>query len=321
MNGTDLRSILAATDLTESSEPVLRAAGALALAAGADLHVVHSFDLHLAMYPELDLDGTFFERQVRETEAVLERQLESVLPEGVRVASRHVAVYAAHRAILARATDVRADLVVLGPHRRRPLGDRFLGTTADRVIRSAGQPCLVVGGELRLPLRRVLVPVDLSEPALGALGVALGWIESFGLRDPELELPTAQLDVVHVVPRLFESQDLPVGRATIGPRLHRDVEAAVESAELGFAVPVREELVWGDEPAEAVVRYAEQAGTSLLVMSTHGHGAVRRALVGSVASAVARDAGCPVLLLPPAGAGLQAGGEPADEAARAGAGA
>lgn len=296
MPSVDIRAVLAATDLTEDSDEVLRAAAALAAAAGASLHVIHAFDLELTAYPELDGAPTFPGRIAR-AEETLAAQLARVLPDGVRAASGTVVVYVAHRAILDRAADVRADVIVLGPHRGRASADRLLGTTADRVIRSAACPCLVVRGPLTLPLRRVVVPLDLSDPARGALATAAGWVEAFGARDPDLALPDVELDVVHVVPRLFAAEDLPVNRATIGPRLHRDVEEVL--AEHAFGVSVREELVWGDGPAEEIVRYARERQARLVVLATHGHGALKRALIGSVASAVARAAPCPVLLVPP----------------------
>jgi nucleotide-binding universal stress UspA family protein len=143
----------------------------------------------------------------------------------------------------------------------------------------------------------VVVPLDLSDPARGALAAAAGWVEAFGARGPDLALPDVELDVVHVVPRLFAAGDLPVNRATIGPRLHRHVEEVL--AEHAFGVAVREELVWGDGPADEIVRYAGERQAQLVVLATHGHGALKRALIGSTASAVARSAPCPVLLVPP----------------------
>jgi nucleotide-binding universal stress UspA family protein len=296
MPSMDIHAVLAATDLTEGSDEVLRAAAALADAAGASLHVVHAFDLDLTAYPELDGTPTFQGRIARAEEA-LAAQLARTVPDGAGAASRQVVVYVAHRAILDRAAEVRADVIVLGPHRGRAHADRLLGTTADRVIRSAACPCLVVRGPLALPLRRVVVPLDLSDPARGALATAAGWVEAFGAGDPDLALPDVELDVVHVVPRLFAAGGLPVNRATIGPRLHRDVEEVL--AEHAFGVTVREELVWGDGPADEIARYARERQAQLVVLATHGHGALKRALIGSAASAVARSAPCPVLLVPP----------------------
>ncbi|HEU0298701.1 MAG TPA: universal stress protein, partial [Longimicrobium sp.] len=136
-----------------------------------------------------------------------------------------------------------------------------------------------------------------------------------GAGDAEIPLPEVQLDVIHVVPRLFESDELPGNQAEIGPRLHRAVEDTL--ADAGPDVCVREKLVWGDERAAAeIVRYAERESVDLAVLGTHGYGALQRALIGSVASAVARTAPCPVLLVPPTRwRGEVAGGVGAGDAA------
>lgn len=46
-------------------------------------------------------------------------------------------------------------------------------------------------------------------------------------------------------------------------------------------------------------RYAEDVGADLVVMATHGRGALRRAWLGSVADALVREVGRPVLLVRP----------------------
>jgi nucleotide-binding universal stress UspA family protein len=290
-----IRSVLAATDLTPASDDVLGSAARLARASGARLHVIHAFDLELSAYPDIDGSAPTFQGRIAEAEERLGRQLERTLPEGMQASSREIVIYVAHRAIVDYAAQVQADVIVLGPHRSPGAG--VLGTTADRVIRTAPCPCLVVRRPLELPLWRVLVPMDLSAPALGALDMALGWVDALGAGTAELPISTVELDVVHVIPRFVQSRALAASHATIGPRLSEQVEKVV--AKHG-GVNVREELLWGDGAAGEIVRYAEQQAAGLIVLGTHGHGALKRALIGGVASAVVRMAPCPVLLVPPA---------------------
>jgi Universal stress protein family len=47
------------------------------------------------------------------------------------------------------------------------------------------------------------------------------------------------------------------------------------------------------------VRYAAEGRADLVILATHGHGALKRALVGATAGTVVRNAPCPVLLVPP----------------------
>ena len=48
-------------------------------------------------------------------------------------------------------------------------------------------------------------------------------------------------------------------------------------------------------PARAINTFAKDAGVDLIVMGTHGRGAITHLLMGSVAERVVRTAPCPVL--------------------------
>lgn len=50
-------------------------------------------------------------------------------------------------------------------------------------------------------------------------------------------------------------------------------------------------------PAVEVVRFAKQEGVHMIVMGTHGHGVIGRALMGSVAQRVVSECDVPVLLV------------------------
>ena len=294
-----IRTILAATDLSDACDEVLRAAAALARRSGAALHVIHAFDFPQMPYFEAPVDPTTFQARIDDSEQAMTEQIVRTVPAGVEVASTRLDVYAASRAIADYAVAIKADVIVLGAHTRRRLEIGLLGTTADRVIRTVDVTVLVVRAPLRTPLRRILVPIDLSERSGAVLDMALGWAAEFGGHDGALPLPTVEMEIVHVVPRVLAPTGLPFDRATVLPGMNREVEAALERAGGASGVQVSEELLFGDRPDHEIVRCAEQGGVDLVVMATHGYGMVKRALIGSTASGVARNASCPVLLVPP----------------------
>jgi nucleotide-binding universal stress UspA family protein len=61
------------------------------------------------------------------------------------------------------------------------------------------------------------------------------------------------------------------------------------------SVPVQYRLITGD-PADAIVRLAEEDDVDLIVLGSHGRTGLTRLLMGSVAEAIVRKAHCPVLV-------------------------
>jgi nucleotide-binding universal stress UspA family protein len=50
------------------------------------------------------------------------------------------------------------------------------------------------------------------------------------------------------------------------------------------------------DAAEEILDLAREIGADLIVVGAHGHGGIRRRLLGSTTEAVVRDAGCPVIV-------------------------
>jgi len=294
------RCILVATDLSGASDHVLRSAAALAAATGARLHVIHAFDFASPEYMGRRMERVTFQHRIAAAEVALDAQIARTVPPEVPVADRRVEIYAAHRAIAEHAEAVGAELVVVGAHTHHGSHLGMLGSTADRLIRTLAVPCLVVRTELGLPLHRVVVPLDLSEPARAALEVGVRWAGALGARGGDPGLPETEVAVVHVVPQLFAVAEPPFDRATVPPGLNRQVDAAVKAAGSPPHVLVREDVLWNDRPATEIVSFAWRERADLLVLATHGDHPVKRALIGSTAAAVVRRTPCPVLLVPPA---------------------
>lgn len=294
------RSLLAATDLSPACDDVLRAAGDLAAHTGAELHVFHVLE------PGGLLEGkAAADARRRETREKLRRQLARSLPTGVEAASESLRSGLVHRALEEAAEELGSDLVVLGPHGGTAAGAHFLGSTADRVLRTSRIPCLVVRGELRLPLRRVGVPVDLSEPSFGALRLAVRWAPGLTGRGDGGDAPVRVLHVGWPVTQV----DVPdYEETTIRPRLAKEIDAAVAAAEREVAAEV--DVHWDYLAGQRICLWAEKREIGLLVVGTQGRSGLPRALLGSVATRLAREAPCSVLLVPPGatpeGAGTKA---------------
>jgi nucleotide-binding universal stress UspA family protein len=293
-----LRSILAATDLGAGSNAIVSSAARLAAWTGAELHLLHALDLPWHFSEEAERRSGFRE-QIEEAEGRLQDQARRILPEGVSPASGKVLVYTAHKAILDRAEEVSADLIVVGPHRGGPVGAHFLGTTADRVIRTAEVPCLVVDEPLTEPIRRIGVPIDCSDPSQGALEVALAWgLQVSAGAEAERSGPP-EIRVMHVGWIVEQVDDPEREERVLRPQLERQVERARSHVPEAEALDVGIEVLWGNNPTEETVHWVTGSEIDLIVMGTQGSTGLKRALLGSMASRVARQTPRPVLLVPP----------------------
>lgn len=287
-----IKSVLAASDLSGNASEVLRTAGALAALTGAELHVVHAAETAGA-------EGAAGERPSADGGRRLEEAVRNAVPGTVEVTSAYVAAGRGHEVILRRADEVRADLLVIGPHRGGEVR-QVLGTTADRLVRTSDVPCLIVHGEVSLPLRRVLVPSDLSDAACGALDLALIWAAA--LRMPSGSGEQTRVQVLNVLPKPAPRTGAPdpAGAAGAARALADQVAAAKDRTGVATLLEVEHGVAQAGSPADEILRRATELEADLLVLGTHGESALSRTLVGSVSSAVARRAGCPVLLVPPA---------------------
>lgn len=263
-----LESILVAADLNESSIPVLQAAARLASLAGASLHL-----LHVAAADEPDGEDRLLDH------------FREAAPGGVQPDSVHVAFGYPPAIIVARAERLSADVIVVGPHRRRTIAGP-LGSTAASVVRTATCPCLVASVELRLPLERVLIAVDVSDTESRALSVALTWASALRPRGAP-----ADLLALHVTPGSDTGNAL--------KDLRSQIDLTEASAHSASRVSIDHHIMPGPDPAEVILQHAGSYGADLLVMGTRSTTG-RQSELGSVSAAVARDTPCPLLLVPPA---------------------
>jgi nucleotide-binding universal stress UspA family protein len=143
-----LRNILVATDFGEASGTALAYGRELARRFHATLHVLHVVDdlsarLMTAAGLPYDVGGA-----QRDIEEVARLQLNGLMtgasPGEPAVKTVQVTSMSPAGAIVSYAADADVDLVILGTHARGPVSHLFLGSVAERVVRTAHCPVLTV---------------------------------------------------------------------------------------------------------------------------------------------------------------------------------
>ena len=281
-----LRTVLVATDLDRSSAAAFESAFRLAKAAGAALHVVH------AIAPTTAENAGVQPHDVSADAVRAALQGAGVVDEDAKV---HTIPGAPAETIRSLADRIAADVIVIGPHRERERAarDHSLGGTARAVATRAFAPCLITGKPLRLPLERVVVPIDLSDTARGALLVALSWASA--LRVGPTGDPTTTLSVLHV-----ETDDDDADKPNTPTTVERELEMLRRDAGGWAGVNVQGLSATNTDAAQAIANHAVNSRADLVVLGTRGLGLDDVARLGSVSVSVTARLQLPTLLVPPA---------------------
>lgn len=309
-----LQRLLIATDLSIRAERAFDRAVQLALQSNAQLTVLH-------VIPD-ELEPAYSEALKEQARKALGALVAQAMTRGelrVEIAIkggldreqilRQVAEAAAHGEnsvevriepgsvydiIIETAAVIDADLVICGVHHKLIIGDEWLGSTIDRVLRFGNRPVLVVKRPTKGPYENILVGTDFSDESAEALKFAFA------------AFPSANFTIVHA----FESSltgfltGANASQQAIDKRLEelRQFSEAVLSrvkAEYGLAEPKLEHMIGQGSALGVLHQSVEEKKIDLTVVGTHGRTGFRRAILGSVAESAIAKLPCDVLAVRP----------------------
>lgn len=202
--------------------------------------------------------------------------------------------------IVEKAAADKTTLIAMATHGRSGMSRWLLGSIAEKVLRAATNPLLLVRAneealtEGEAVLRSIIVPLDGSELAESVLPTAVKF---------------ARLLNVGMV--LFRTYELPAsayyGRENYLPNYeelkNRVKEQAqdyldkrIEAIKAEGVQRVSSVLIEGSGPNE-IIDYARKTPNALITMCTHGRSGVKRWVLGSVTEKVVRHSGDPVLVM------------------------
>ena len=151
-----IKRILVPTDLSEASMPALKLAAEFAKAFQAELILLFVVEPFYTSGDVLSAGAvaSVVEAQNKTAGAALAREVPRLGKQGVRAWSIVVEGTAA-ATIVERARKGSADLIIIGTHGRTGFSHVFMGSVAERVVRTAGCPVLTVRSPAKQTTRRV----------------------------------------------------------------------------------------------------------------------------------------------------------------------
>ena len=282
-----MKNIVATTDFSARAALAVLRASQLASHFSAALSLVHVVD------DDMPLD--FATAAVHAAESELAKVADEVR-EKYQVSSRiEVTRGQAFKGILDAAEEASADLIVVGAHRRDILREIFVGTTAERTIRSSKLPVLMVNADKRTPYQRILIATEFSDCSIHAskvvrqLGLLDGTLVSLmhGYDDPRRTLMIGSTFSDDQIEKRVQEE-----RTVLKGQLKRF------AADVGIR-PVSQHLCDIERSIAATIHEAAQRdNVDLIAIGTHGRSGILKVLLGSVAEQVLSLSNRDVLVVP-----------------------
>ena len=294
----NIERILLATDGSTRAEGAEAYACKLAESWGATLTVVSVLEFAPGLDPESPVCRIYLAELMTQATEDLARLKARAAERGIAVHTR-IETGIPSEQVLAAAAAEDADLIIMGTAGKTGLAHVLLGSTAERIIRTAPCPVLAVRMDRseaertgvstsRLAsLDRIMVPVDFSDCSLDALEYAVAVAQR----------AQASVMLLHVLEPVSYGLDF-----TVSIQAEREHERKILTERLAGLVAAleaanvkSESLVRGGLPRDSILEAAKAWSADLIVMGTHGRRGLSHALYGSVVESVLRKSHCPIL--------------------------
>ena len=220
----------------------------------------------------------------------------------LHASARYIVGTVAHELAAIVAADA-ANLIVMGSHGATGLKKLLMGSVTSTVMASCTTPILMMRGKspTKKDSLKLAIALDGSKYGLAAVRFFLEYRDFFGAA------PT--LTLVHVVPdlsRLIVPGFL--GRVPAPNLKPAQVEAMQGAAFENAMAPARKLLqragvvatelrLSGNNPGDQIAAYAAKAKLHLVALGSHGEGALKSAVLGSVATRILTKCQVPLLFV------------------------
>jgi len=295
------RILVAVKDPQAKSLPAVTKAAQLAKALGASLELFHGISSPLVL-DAYALSGAFpeVERETRqECAAKLERIAAGLRTGGIEVAVSARWDYPVYEAIIRRARQIQADLIVAERHVGKHIVPGLLHLTDWELLRLSPVPVLLVktAGSYQRPT--ILAAIDpahtFSKPAK---------LDAEILQASSL-FATALRGTTHAVHAYIQVPAVPSRRVTadtikaIAAQAAEEAQGRFEQALAKSGIPRKHRHLVGRHPIDAIEQTAREIDSDIVVMGAISRSGLKRLMIGNTAESVLDSLTCDLLIVKP----------------------
>lgn len=281
-----IERILAGIDFGPATEIIVAYSSFFAKNMDASLNLLYVIDYlitppaYLAPYMEE-------EKKIAEKKfAILKKQLKD---SGIKTETE-VTVGRLHESFDAAAEKIHANMLVLGF-----MSHTLRRSSSEKLIKGLKMPMLVVRGERSesarmdsIKIRRILCPIDFSEPSKKALKVAKELKDIFASR-----LEILYVFPCHIIKRKMKKwKDCDKAIKELLKQTTGNFNKFLSDSDIKEPGIIDE-----GEPDKRIVSSSKEKDIDLIVMGARGLGYIKGMIIGSVTDAVLKSSPCPVLVI------------------------
>ncbi len=283
----NLNTVIFATDFSLCSRNAGLYAARMAAYFSAKLLVTHAFTLEQAAL-EVETGDRQLSQQRQNLTHLLSREADSLGSNSIEIVPT-LLEGSPEDVIPDLADKHQPSMIVLGTHGGGRLEREFIGSVAEKILRSTRWPALTVGPHIRpltsltFPFERILFATDFTEASANAATYALTFAEVFA----------AKIDVLNVIHEtVFERPD---HLADLQARFSSALEALVPQCAKEFCDP--KTYVALGEAHDKIIEHIRERSIELLVLGIRKTSHISMEMRTSGAFRIIVDAPCPVLTI------------------------
>ncbi|MFV1975480.1 MAG: universal stress protein [Candidatus Scalindua sp.] len=292
------KSILVATDFSEYSKVALDICLGTCRCMKTKLYVLHTIEKFPHDYRHL-LSGTAHADMKQKLEAEAMGKIKAMIPAELLESGDVIPIVRFGKPfleIIQIVKEKKVDLLAIGTHGRAGMDRVILGSVAERIVRKAGCPVMVIRGRKYVGFKRIIVPIDFSDCSRKALEYAIATAKAHN----------SKLTILHVYEESFiEPYVNAANSEEEAGEIMKEIEFVNETKYDEFLKTVDlsgveyEKLLKKGVPETDIVEIAMEQQANLIVMGTHGRSGIKHILIGSTSEEVVRAVHCDIIIVKP----------------------